>query len=200
MHLVKHDPAPRPSLHDRATLDIRFIRETMERASSFTAVPGRGIAGTGVLTLIAAPLLHPLEGLSWVAGWIVTALLAATLGLVAMWRKSRRAGAPLFSGPGRRFLVSLVPPLFAGAVLTAVLIRAGRFDDLAGTWLLLYGVSILTGGAFAVRLVLMLGGCFALLGCVALAWTAVPADAWMAAGFGGLHIGFGALIARRHGG
>lgn len=200
MHLVKPDPSQRPSLHHRATLDLRYIRETMERASSFTAVPGYGIVATGVLTLVAAPLLARFSGAVWVFGWIVTACVAATIGFVAMWQKSKRASAPLFSGPGRRFMLSLGPPLFAGVVMTGVLLRAGRIDDLPGTWLLLYGVTILTGGAFAVRLVPILGACFASLGCVALLVPSVPAGAWMAAGFGGLHIGFGLLIARRHGG
>ena len=45
----------------------------------------------------------------------------------------------------------------------------------------------------------LLSGAF-VLGALALATPAAWGDAWMAAGFGGLHIASGLLIARQHGG
>ena len=66
-----------------------------------------------------------------------------------MARKARRAGATLFEGPARRFLLTLSPPLIAGGALTLALERAGQTALLPGVWLLLYGTAVVTGGAFA---------------------------------------------------
>ena len=71
---------------------------------------------------------------------------------------------------------------------------------LPGCWLLLYGAAAATGGAFSVRIVPILGLCFMALGVVAFAVPAAWGHWFMAAGFGGLHIGFGLVIARKYGG
>ena len=117
-----------------------------------------------------------------------------------MTRKARGAGLSLFSGPGRRFALSFAPPLFAGALLTFVLFAAGRSSVLPGLWLLLYGTGVVTGGAFSVRIVPVMGLCFMLAGAIALFLPAAWSNAVMAAGFGLIHVVFGVLIARRHGG
>jgi len=196
---------PRPekpdALHTRAMDNIRFIRETMERAGSFTAVPGWGGVLVGLTALAAAFLSsrRPYPG-GWLDIWIGEAIVAVLLGGWTMDRKSRAARVSLFSGPGWRFLLSLVPPMLAGLVLSVVLYRAGNAAALPGLWLLLYGTGAVTGGAFSVRVVPMMGLCFMLMGAVALIAPPAWGTAFMAAGFGGLHIAFGLVIARRYGG
>jgi hypothetical protein len=106
----------------------------------------------------------------------------------------------LLSGPGRKFALSLSPPLVAGALLTAVLYRAQVVELIPGMWLLLYGVGIVTGGAFSVKIVPVMGLGFMLVGAAALFCPAAWGNSLMAAGFGGLHLIFGIIIARRHGG
>jgi hypothetical protein len=188
-------------LESHAEDNIRFIRDTMERASTFTAVPGKGGIGIGLTALAAAGLsLSAKTPSQWLGTWLAAACAAAVIGVWAMARKARRTRTELFSGPGRRFLLMLVPPLGAGAVLTLAFERQGLVPLLPGIWLLLYGAAIVTGGAHAIRLVPVMGALFMLLGCAALSSPATWGTAYLAAGFGALHIGFGIAIARRHGG
>lgn len=181
--------------------NLRFIRETMERASSFTAVPGWGGVLMGVTALAASIIASQQTTRNlWLATWVVEALLALIIGGWAMDRKARRAETPILTGPGRKFALSYSPPIFVGVLLTPVLLRAGAAWALPGMWLLLYGTGVVTGGAFSVKIVPVMGLCFMLLGVLALFAPSAWGNYLMAAGFGGLHIIFGIIIARRHGG
>jgi len=117
-----------------------------------------------------------------------------------MARKSRAEGIPLLSGPGRRFVWNVTPPLAAGAALTVALAQAGLNHLLPGTWLLLYGTSVVTGGSYSVRPIPLMGLGFMAAGVLAFLAPAEWGDAFMAVGFGGLHIVFGIVIWRKHGG
>jgi hypothetical protein len=189
------------ALHERAMDDLRFIRQTMERAGSFTAVPGFGGIGVGSVAIGAAVVAArqpAIEG--WLAVWIGAAVVAMVIAGATIALKAKRVGLPLLSGPGRKFLLSFLPPVFAGMVLTAALYRADAFAMIPGSWLLLYGAGVITAGTFSVRVIPVLGVCFMLLGAAALLSPAVWGDWFMAAGFGALHIVFGAIIAWRYGG
>ncbi|MBV9770384.1 MAG: hypothetical protein JOZ32_12495 [Bryobacterales bacterium] len=189
------------SLQTHAMDNLRLIRETMERAGSFTAVPGWGGVAMGVSALAAAVIgtLQPtLE--RWLATWLLEAVFAMLLAVLAIKRKTKAAKGPLLSAPARRFVLSFAPPLVVGGLLTAVLYRAGLSAAIPGTWLLLYGTGVVTGGAFSVRVVPVMGLCFMSLGAIALFCPLAWGTAFLAAGFGGLHLAFGIVIARRYGG
>ena len=197
-------PAPEPpvpALRTVAIDDLRYIRETMERSAAFTVVPGWATVAVGVTALGAAAWAARQPSLAaWIAVWLAEAAFAVTLGAAGMVAKARRAGGPAFGGPARRFALSFSIPLFAGAALALAFLRAGEGGWMPGTWLLLYGAAMLTGGAFSVRTVPVMGASFALLGALTLFLPRAWGDALLAAGFGGLHIVFGWIIARRHGG
>ena len=181
--------------------DLRYIRDTMERSAAFTAVSGWGQVLLGC-TAIAAALLAVRQAspFGWLRVWLAEGLMAAAIGLLACTWKANRRGLPLFSGPARKVALGLAPPLVAGAFLTFLLFRSGLEAALPATWLLLYGAGIMTGGAFSVPIVPVMGLCFMLLGGFAVLGPAAWGNGFLAAGFGGLHIVFGFLIARRHGG
>jgi hypothetical protein len=181
---------------------IRFIRDAMARASQFTAVPGWGGVLMGLSACVAAALSGPPDDSKrWMTIWFADAALAAAIALVAMTIKARRSGAPLSSAaPAYRFALGYVPPLVAGMVLTPVFVTMGLMARLPGCWLLLYGTAVATGGAFSIRIVPLMGLCFMALGVIAFAAPAAWGHWLMAAGFGGLHIGFGLVIARNYGG
>jgi hypothetical protein len=181
--------------------NLRYIRETMERASAFTGIAGWGQVAIGVTALAAAVVGKEQATVkAWLAVWMAEALISLLIAGWSMDRKARAAQMPLLSGPGRKVAFSLSPPLFAGALLTAVLYRARLIDSIPGTWLLLYGTGVVTGGMFSVRIVPVMGLCFMTLGAVALFAPAFLAHWFLAAGFGILHITFGVIIARRYGG
>jgi hypothetical protein len=197
-----HKPDPEPTeLHVQAMDNLRFIRETMEGAALFTAVSGIAEMAVGVTALIAAGVAHLQGDLSgWLTVWVVEAAVAATLTTLGILIKAQRAGVSILSKPGRQFALGLAPPIFAGAMITPALLEIGAPGLLPGVWLLLYGTAVVTGGAFSVRTVPVMGLCFMLLGCVALLTPAAWGDLYLAAGFGGVHLAFGAAIAWRHGG
>ncbi|HEY6332670.1 MAG TPA: hypothetical protein VI756_25325, partial [Blastocatellia bacterium] len=149
--------------------NLRFIRETMERAGQFTAVSGWGEIAIGVTALVAA-LLASRAGTSgiWLAVWVGEAALSLVIAGWAMLRKARAASKPLLSGPGRKFALSFLPPMCVGVILTVALYRAGLIQSLPGTWLLLYGTGVITGGSFSVKIVPVMGLCFMLVGAAAL--------------------------------
>ncbi|HYT07458.1 MAG TPA: hypothetical protein VEL77_07400 [Rugosimonospora sp.] len=188
-------------LEDRAADNLRFIRETMERAGSFTAVPGWGGAAIGFTALAAAAIAsHQPTAARWILIWLVEAGLAMVLAVLTVAQKAHAARMPLFSGPGRKFALSFAPPMVVGALLTAALYRDGDLRLLPGMWLLLYGTAVVSGGSFSVRVVPMMGVCFIALGAAALVSPASWGNGYMIAGFGGLQILFGLIIAQKYGG
>ncbi|HKD14105.1 MAG TPA: hypothetical protein VKE71_06110 [Candidatus Angelobacter sp.] len=198
-----HRLRPRASrpLPSGALDDLRFIRETMERSSSFTAVPGWGIVAMGFTALLAAGVTTLSKGLSprsWLAIWLLEAAVAVCIGLIATWEKAQRAGVPLTSGPARKFMFSFLPPAVAGGILTVVLFRLGLMRLLPGIWLLFYGAAVTSAGAFSVNVLPLMGAGFMLSGLAALFAPASFQTPLLAAAFGGLHIVFGYWIARRH--
>lgn len=181
--------------------NLNYIRETMERATAFTAISGWGLVAIGISALAASFISAQQRTFeAWLAVWIAEAVVALLIAGWSMDRKARAARMPLLSGPGRKVAFSLSPPIFAGAIVTIVLYRAGLTNAIPGLWLLLYGTGVITGGMFSVSAVPIMGLCFMALGAAAFLAPAVFANGFMAAGFGGLHIVFGVVIARRYGG
>lgn len=194
-------PRPQPlELHAHAMENLRYIRQTIERAGSFTAVPGLGGVLMGSTALVAAWVAGPAaSGGRLVAVWMAEAIVAAALGVAGSAWKSHRARQPLLTGPGRKFAAAFTPAMAAGALLTAVLFQHGMIALLPGVWLLLYGTAIVSGGSTSVRVVPLMGACFMAAGAAALVEPAAGC-VLLAAGFGGLHIVFGTIIAVKYGG
>ena len=188
------------SINDRAVRDLRYIRDTMERAGSFTAVPGWGFVLMGATALVTVALTSGLESREWwFVSWKAEAAVAAVIGVIGTLRKAKSRWAFL-QGPGRKFAMSLLPALIGGAILTGALYQRGFFDLMPGSWLLFYGVAVMSCGTYSVKIVPLMGAGFILLGTAALLVPWAWAIALLAVGFGGLQIVFGSVIARRYGG
>ncbi|HUE84688.1 MAG TPA: hypothetical protein VMO26_01290 [Vicinamibacterales bacterium] len=194
-------PADVASVSDHAAESLLFIRQAMERGSTFSAVPGIGGALMGGIGLTAAVIgARQPTAERWLAVWLAAAAVALIVGVIAMRRKAARLGAALVVGPARRFALSLSAPLVAGAALTLGLWMHGVWALMPPVWLLLYGAGVLTGGAFSVAPMRLLGVSFMMLGLAAVVTPPSWGNVWLGLGFGALQVGFGIYIARRHGG
>ena len=185
----------------RAADNLRYIRDTMERAASFTAVPGWGGVVVGFTALVAGTFSfgHPPHEQFGI--WVSEAFLALVIASFAVRLKSKRLSICLLqSRAARRALLSFMPPLLAGAVMSAVLYRLNAFSVMPGMWLLLYGAAVVTGGAFSVRIVPVMGLCFMVVGATSMLAPPAWGNGFLMLGFGALHVAFGLVIAKRHGG
>jgi len=189
------------SLGDRAVDNLKFIRETMERSTAFTAVPGYGGMLMGVTAIAAAYIAaQQSDQLGWLTVWLLEAGLAFAIGLLAMWQKAKIGGQSLVSAPARKFALSFAPPLICGVAITLGLWRYGHYELMAPVWMLCYGAAVVCGGAFSVRVIPVMGWCFIGFGALAFALPAMYGNYLMALSFGVTHIVFGWIIAWRYGG
>lgn len=189
------------NIGDRALDNLKFIRETMERSTAFTAVPGYGGILMGATAIVAAVIANFQPFIKdWLIVWLTEAVLAFFIGLFAMWQKSKIAAIPLNSAPAKKFAKSFLPPLVCAIVITFGLWRFGHFEAMIAVWILLYGASVVSGGAFSVKAVPIMGWCFIALGAIAFFLPAGFGNWMMALSFGVLHIVFGIIIGRKFGG
>jgi hypothetical protein len=197
------DDAPQSAINigDRAIDNLRFIRETMERSTHFTAVPGYGGMLMGVTAVVAAYIANtqPLLRDSLIT-WLIEGFLAFAIGFLAMWQKSKIAGESLLSAPAKKFALGFAPPMIVGVVTVLGLARHGEFYILPPIAMLAYGAAVVCGGAYSVRIVQAMGWSFMMLGAVAFVLPVSYGNLMMAASFGLMHIIFGAVIAKRYGG
>ncbi len=189
------------NIGDRALDNLKFIRETMERSTVFTSVPGYGGILMGATALGAAYISQMQTNLrAEYFVWLAEAVLAFFIGLLAMWQKSKISQTPLVSTPAKKLLVNALPPMLCGVFITLGLWRLGDFEAMIPTWILCYGAAVVCGGAYSVKVVPVMGWCFIALGAATFFLSANYGQVMMALSFGVLHIIFGAIIGRRFGG
>ena len=198
---IRPRPSNPPEMQARAMDNLRFIRETMEAAGTFTAVSGWGQVVIGVTAVVAALIAQRFAGTSeWVLVWAAEAGLALLVSVWFMYNKAKSASLPLLTGSARKLLFSFSPVFAVGMVVTVALMQRGLYGLLPGIWMTLYGTAVVAAGAFSVRIVPVMGAAFIMVGGFALFAPAAWTTSLMIAGFGLLHVVFGIIIARRHGG
>lgn len=189
------------NIGDRAKDNLEFIRETMERASVFTSVPGYGGVFMGITAVAAAVIASFQPTLrERLFVWLAEAFLACGIGFFAMWQKSKITGTSLLSAPAKKFALGFLPPVLCAVFITLGLWRLGHFEAMIPVWILLYGAAVVCGGANSVKVVPVAGWSFVALGAAAFFLPAGSENLMMAASFGLLHIIFGAVVAWKHGG
>ncbi|MEP6904417.1 MAG: hypothetical protein ABJA66_22060 [Actinomycetota bacterium] len=202
---IRKDEAPtnQPiNIGDRAFDNLKFIRETMERSTVFTSVPGYGGILMGATALVAAYIANNQLYISrdWLIVWLTEAVLAFAIGLFALWQKSRISKTSLLSAPAKKLVMNSLPPMLCGVFITLGLWRFGHFEVMVPTWILCYGAAVVCGGAFSVKVVPVMGWCFIALGAITFFLPTGLGNSMMGLSFGVLHIVFGFIIGRKFGG
>lgn len=196
---ARPDNAP-IALHEHAQDTLRYIRATMESATAFTGVSGLGYMLAGLSALPASWLAaRQADERDWLLVWMLELVLAATVALALTANKALRQGRSLNSPAGRKLLYAFLPAMLAGGLVTLSFFLAGHIALLPGLWLSLYGAAVMTAGAWSVRIIPVMGALFLACGAVTLLLP-VSGDLMLALGMGGLHIVFGLIIWRHHGG
>ena len=186
------------TLDSQALATLRYIRASMEAAGT-VPVPGSAGAAVGIIGLAAATLsatdaLRPW----WIEVWLLAAVAGATTGALFVAQRNPDPGFALLGAAVRRVYRSLLPCLFAGAVLTIVFWHGGNLRAIPGTWLLLYGCALMYASPVTSRAIGLLGGAFVLLSLVAfLVPDTDPArTAVLGIGFGELHVLYAVVVRR----
>src|SRR5258706_12295867 len=85
-----------PEMQARAMDNLRFIRETMEAAGTFTAVSGWGQVVIGATAIVAALVADVFpHNKDWVIVWAAEAFLALLVSVWFMYNKARSSEFPL---------------------------------------------------------------------------------------------------------
>jgi hypothetical protein len=209
----KAEPETEPpiALEAVALEHLSFIRQTMARSAPLTAVSGWGMVAMGVAA-IAGGYVAALRRTPdwWIWTWLAVAAIGCLAGFVTTVFKGRRLNAPFFPDVLWRFALNLFPAILAGVVITELFYERNLDALMPGLWLMMYGVGVVTGGAFSIRILPIMGACFMVLAVSAWyppvdVWTPVigslrVADIYLMGGFGALHIVCGFIIARRYNG
>jgi hypothetical protein len=187
-------------IESRALGTLSYIRSSIDAASSL-AVPGLAGIVMGVIGVAAAVLTYtPLLDSYWLPTWFSAGALGFILGGALLARHTTQRGRALLSAPFRKLLLCLLPSLFAGAVLTVMLLLTFRVELLSGTWLLLYGCAVISAStvtnARSLPVVASMGAVFIALGVAAFILPPSTHTILLGVGFGGLHLVFGILIGR----
>ena len=192
-------PEPQ-ALHERAQDNLHFIRNSMERASSFTGVSGKSYCLAGITVLLATAVAQQQSNpAAWLAVWMVELALSAIIIVWMTMRKAHAQGGSLWSSNWRKLLAAFAPAMVVGGVLTVSFALQDAYGWLPGIWLSLYGAAVMTAGAYSVAIIPVMGALLLLCGSIVLLLH-VEASLLFGLIMGSVHLVFGLLIWRSHGG
>ena len=197
---------------EEARENLRVIRQTMERSTKYSTLSGLSGVLIGVTAIVSVVLtsrmLHsqaaahlPVQGAYPGVGllWLVELALAVGIEFACNKRRARHIGKRVASPLGAHIILAALPAFVASLALTAFFALHGMVPYVWSIWMLTYGLAICAVGLFSVRPVSYLGAAFVLAGAVTLLLPVQDALFMMGLTFGGFHIVYGVLMAKRHG-
>jgi hypothetical protein len=198
-----------PPNANTARENLLYIRKTLEAAGQLTAIPGKCLMAAGFLALAASAFNAFVTGVPWSSGayheaalaaWGIALIVSVVVVSYGIYRKSMQMSAPIKPALLRKLLWSLCPALFVGALFTTLAAQYDNLGWLPVIWLGCYGAAVTSGGQHSVAPIRYMGLCFLATASGAAISPRETGLAWLALGFGWLHLIYGAYIARRHNG
>lgn len=205
---------------EKATEELRVIRQLMERPIRFSTMSGLSGIWAGAAALLGVALDFFVTGrfrrdgdlALWINGGTWTGVfLAAFAGVWLLTRRrERQQGMPAWSRIKTRILLTILPPFLGGVGLTVIVLlrqcllhspaSPAQFGLVPAIWMLFYGAALWQLGEFSPCEVRGLGVAFLVAGLVAAA--AFQSCPYLALGatFGGFHVVYGIVVWIRYGG
>jgi hypothetical protein len=199
---------------------IQDIKRMMERSSRFISLSGWSGISAGICALggawaahmrlkerlpqydltlhyprrvdTSSDLVNTLEGdLTWVA--VITFIAALVTSFIFTYVRSRRNGVPIWDRTVQRLAWNTLMPMAAGGFLIFRAMQLGYFGLVAPGCLIFYGLALVNASKYTLGEVRYLGYGQIILGIINL-WAIGYGLYFWAAGFGVLHIVYGALM------
>src|SRR6187549_3415141 len=157
------------SAHEAAE-QLRAIRALMERSTIYRAISAPAAAFAGVLSLAVCwwMWLHrkPEQVIRpdlFMLVWLVVLLIVSAVNTLLLYRSARQRGEVFVSSGMKHALRALLPPLFAGFIMSLLEVaQTGQpglncHTNVAAYWILFYGLALLATGSFSPRSMQALG-------------------------------------------
>lgn len=197
---------------DEAKENLRVIRQTMERSTRYTTLSGWSGVLIGLLAILSVwmtdVIIHHLHqshlgvrsGAPVLATlWIGAMAVAVGVEFACNKRRAARVGKRVVSRLGAHIILAALPAFVTGGILTLFFYEHNLIFQIWGAWMLCYGLAICAVGLFSIRPVSVLGGAFVLSGALTLLLPVPFHFFMMALAFGGYHIIYGVMMARKYG-
>lgn len=190
---------------------LQDIKRMMERSSRFISLSGWSGISAGICALVGAWAAHHRTGtyIRWRRGSDYdnpTALLTdlsfiATITFIAAfisaflftWVRSKRSGTPMWDRTVQRLAWNTILPMVIGGLVILRAMQWGYFDFVAPGCLIFYGLALVNASKYTLGEIRYLGYGQLVLGIINL-WVPVGGLYFWAAGFGILHIVYGAMM------
>lgn len=199
---------------------LQVIRTLMERSALYRRALAPIMIFVGVVGLAAAGVSWPLHigtPVVFVSYWYAVGAVALTGAFLLVRRQAWQQAEPFWSSPTRRVAHAITPPLVGGGllgllVLAGQLLPAGiaKVDPTAreriiliclpAIWVILYGCALHAAGFYTTRgmrlfgLLLIVGGCGAILAIRCPEPPGLLGNTIMGCFFGGLHVAYGIYL------
>ncbi len=131
--------------------------------------------------------------LNLMAAGAVMLVVAISFGILLTFKKAKKKNQNIWSSTSKRLLINLFIPLATGGIFTLILIKHQLFGLVAPVTLLFYGLALLNASKYTLHDIRYLGIFEIVLGLISSYFIGYGLLFW-AAGFGVLHIVYGAVM------